>query len=121
MKSYQNTLQTLNKSSFIEIGTYSGAEIDFTVKRPSIKVGGQAVNFAKGSISLRTPHDIVACGETSACTVGTVTESVSFDFNIVTLEALDVLKAELDRVFLLTKQSLIHGVLPPVYSSFTEE
>lgn len=121
MKSYQNTLTTATSTSFIEIGTYSGAVLDFTAKRPKVKVGGQEVVMSKGTISVRTPHEVTACGDNSGCTVGTVTESMKIDFNIVSLDALDVLKAELDRIFALTKVSLVHGVLPAPYSSFTEE
>lgn len=121
MKSYQNTLTTATTSSFIEVGTYSGTILEFSVKRPKVKVGGQEVVMSKGTINVRTPHDIIACGDNSGCTVGTVTESVKIDFNIVSLDALDVLKVELDRILALTKESMVHGVLPAPYSSFAEE
>lgn len=115
---YQNTLQNGNKSTFIEVGTYSGDELTFDAKARDVQVGGQVVKFARASISLRMPHEITACGDNSGCVVGAVTQSLKIDFNVMNEEALDVLKAEVDRVFLLTKQSLVHGVLPPQYSSF---
>lgn len=121
MKSYQNTLTTATTSSFIEVGTYSGTILEFSVKRPKVKVGGQEVVMSKGTINVRTPQNITACGDASGCSVGTVTESVKIDFNVVSRDALDVLKAELDRVFALTKESLTHGVLPAPYSSFANQ
>lgn len=118
MKKYQNTLQTAVLSQFVEVGTYSGAELAFKAARPEVKIAGQAVTFAKGSVALRMPHDVVSC--TNACVLGTVTESLNIDFNVVSVESLDVLKAEVDRIYLLTKEALVHGVLPPVYSDFSE-
>lgn len=118
MKKYQNTLQTTAHSQFVEVGTYSGAELAFKASRPEVKVSGQAVTFAKGSLALRMPHEIISCN--NECVLGSVTESLSIDFNVVSVEALDVLKAEVDRIFALTKESLVHGVLPPVYSDFSE-
>lgn len=119
MKKYQNISQSLTASTFIEIGTFSGAEVSFAAKRPTTKVGNQQVTFAKGAVALRMPHEVLSCVD--ECVVGTVMESASFDFNVVTVEALDVLKAEIDRIYALTKASLVHGVLPPVYSDFLVE
>lgn len=121
MIKYQNISQTLNKSSFIEIGEYTGDELTFTAKRPKVNVGGQEVVFAKGSIALRSPHEVTSCDEANGCVLGTVTESVTLDFNVVGIDSLDVLKAEIDRVFALVKTSMTHGVLPPVYSDFVSE
>lgn len=117
---YQNTLQEATKSQFIEIGSYSGNELMFTARRPTSKVGNQVVTFAKGSVTLRMPHEIVSCAD-KACVLGTVMESLSIDFNIVDVDSIDVLKAEVDRVFALVKTQMVHGILPPLYSDFISQ
>lgn len=119
MKSYQNTMQSLKASTFIEIGSFSGTEVAFKASSPITKVGQSQVTFAKGAVSVRMPHDVTPCE--TACPIGTVTESISIDFNVVDPASLDVLKAEVDRIFAATKATLVRGILPPVYSTFTEE
>lgn len=121
MKIYQNTLQAQNASTFVEVGEYSGAEIKFSAKSPTVKVGNQTVKFAKASVSLRVPTEITSCDKDSTCVIGTVTESVSIDFNVIDTASLDVLQAELLRVFTLTRERLSNGVVPPVYSDFAQE
>lgn len=119
MKQYQNLQQDASKSTFIEIGTFSGDEVHFTARRPKSMINGQEVNFAKAGVTVTKPHTVTNCA--TQCTAGQVTESMRLEFNLVSIEAYDVLKAELDRVLALTKASLIHGVLPPAYSSFKDE
>lgn len=115
---YQNTLQNGNKSSFIETELFNGNELAFDAKATRVTVGGQVVKFAKASIVLRTPKDIIPCGGVDGCSVGTVTQSFKIEFNILDEESLDVLQAEVLRVLALTKESLAHGILPPQYSTF---
>lgn len=119
MKSYQNILQTATNSAFVEVGSYSGAELGFNAKKITTKVGDMVVPFVKASIALRMPKDVTSCS-TPACVIGTVTESFKCEFNITDVTSLDVLKAEIDRVFALTKVALAHGVLPPVSATFAD-
>lgn len=112
-------MQNAKASTFVEVGTYSGAELTFKVTRPQVKVGSSVVNFAKASIALRTPHEVIPCE--SSCAIGTVMESAEINFNVVSEASLDVLKAEVDRVFLQVKTALAHGVLPAPLSTFSDE
>lgn len=119
MLKYQNTSQSINSSTFIDIGNFSGQELIFSAKTPTPKVGDAVVKFAKSAIEVRKPKDIKSCA--TDCSVGTVSESIQVNFNVTSVESLDVLWAELIRVYALTKATLVHGVLPPVYSTFEAE
>lgn len=117
-KKYQNVEQTPKASKFIEIGDHTGLEVAFKASSPQTKVGGVLVGFKTASIRVTEPQTVTGCG--TECAVGQVINSVDMSFNVTTVDALDSLKNEMERVFALAKDSLIHGLLPPMYSTFEE-